>query len=131
MKEGKETMKDNEIDAIKKVIRNYITAVQTMNFDLVRTAWDVTGHRWILDPETQKPYKMLSASHEDVIKTIKQTSGPSFTADILSVEYTGTAAMAKIAWHAVNETQIGEINYILLLKTKTNWKIVSKNAHRF
>ncbi|WP_371802370.1 nuclear transport factor 2 family protein [Candidatus Lokiarchaeum ossiferum] len=124
-------MNANEIDDIKKVIRNYVTAVQTMNFNLVRSAWDTDGHRWIIDPDTQEPYKMLSASHEDVIKSIKHSSGPSFTADIISVEYTGTAAFAKIAWHSVDETKIGEINYILLLKTKSGWKIVSKNAHRF
>ena len=55
----------------------------------------------------------------------------SFTADIITVDYSGTTAMAKIAWHAVNETEVGEMNYILLLKTKDGWKIVSKNMHRF
>ena len=121
----------NEIKAIKKVIQNYITAVQTMNFDLARSAWDATGHRWMIDLETHEPNKMLSASHDEVINSIKQTSGPSFTADVLSIDYTGTAAMAKIGWHAVDETQIGEINYVLLLKAKIGWKIVSKNVHRF
>ncbi len=121
----------NEIPAIKLVIQGYITAVQNMDFELVQTVWEQDGHRWIIDPDTAAPYKMLSPSHEEVIKTIKKTSGPSFTADILTVDYSETAAMVKIAWHAMNTTDIGEINFILLLKSKNGWKIVSKNVHRF
>ena len=120
----------DEITAIKHVVRGYINAVQKMNFELIRSVWDQEGHRWIIDPETTNPYKMLSPSHEEVIKTIKKTSGPSFTADILTVDYSGLSAMAKIAWHAVNDTKIGEMNYLLLLKATDGWKIVSKMAYR-
>jgi hypothetical protein len=126
--------KTTEIEAISQVVQKYIRGVQKIDFDLIRQSWHPDGHRWILDPENQQPLKMLSTSHETVIisvKNIDMTNKPEFTATIQKVEYEGSAAMAKIAWHQVESDKIGEINYILLIKTEQGWIIVSKNAHRY
>ena len=123
-----------EIDAISEVVQKYIRAVQKFDFDLVRKAWHADGHRWILDPKTQKPLKLLSASNEKVIQSVQnidRSNKPEFTATIQNVDYEGSAAMVKIAWHPLESDKIGEINYILLLKTEQEWIIVSKNAHRY
>ena len=123
-----------EIDAISQVVQKYIRGVQKLDFDLVRQAWYGNGHRWICDPKTQQPLKMLSPSHEDVIQSVQNSNKnnrPEFTAAIQNVDYEGSAAMVKIAWHPLDNENIGEINYILLLRTEQDWIIVSKNAHRY
>ncbi len=101
---------NDEIPAIMETVENYIRAVQKLDFNLVKKAWLPEGHRWIIDPETDLPHKMLSASHEDVISRIKGKDGPEYTAGITMIEYSGTAASVKIEWHEIKKEEIGEVN---------------------
>ena len=120
-----------EIPKIAETVRKYADAVCEVNFDLVKQAWIENGHRWIIDPKTDLPYKMLSPSHDEVIKTVSPSKSGTQSVIIQSIDYSGNAAMAKIKWK-VNfpDWKEIEINYLLLLKGKDGWKIVSKNVHR-
>ncbi|QEE17864.1 nuclear transport factor 2 family protein [Promethearchaeum syntrophicum] len=124
-------MNNIEIPNIVYIVKNYIDGVCQLNFELVKQAWIEDGHRWIIDSETDLPHKMLSPSHKKVIKTVPTTIDGTQTVQIQSIDYSGNAAMAKIEWKINFPDWKGiEINYLLLLKGKNGWKIVSKNAFR-
>ncbi len=79
---------------------------------------------------SETAYKMLSPSHDDVIKTVSPIKNGSQTVFIQSIDYSGNAGMAKIKWKIIFPDRKGiEINYLLLLKGEDGWKIVSKNAY--
>lgn len=120
-----------EIPSITKTVRRYVDGVCELKFELVKQAWIEEGHRWIVDPKTDLPYKMLSPSHDEVIKTVSPKNNESQSVVIQNIDYSGNAAMAKIKWKVNFPDWKGiEINYLLLLKGKDGWKIVSKNAYR-
>jgi len=120
-----------EIQNIAKTVKKYVNGVCELNFDLVKQAWIKNGHRWIIDPKTDLPYKMLSPSNEQIIKTVSPSKNGSQTVFIQSIDYSGNAAMVKIKWNIIFPDWKGiEINYLLLLKGKDGWKIVSKNVYR-
>ena len=124
-------MENIEIQNIAKAVKKYVDGVCELNFELVKQAWIEDGHRWIIDSETDLPYKMLSPSHKEVIKTVPTTKKGSQMVQIQSIDYSGNAAMTKIKWNISFPDWKGiEINYLLLLKGKDGWKIVSKNAYR-
>ena len=124
-------MENLEIPNIAKIVKKYIDGVCELKSELVKQAWIDDGHRWIIDSETDLPYKMLSPSHDEVIKTVPTTKKGSQIAHIQSIEYSGNAAIAKIEWRVFFPEWKGtEINYLLLLKGKDGWKIVSKNVYR-
>ena len=125
-----EFMENIEIPNIAQTVKKYIDGVCELNFELVKQSWIKDGHRWKIDSETNLPYKMLSPSHIDVIKTVPTTKIGSQTVQIQSIDYSGNAAMAKIKWKISFPDWNGiEINYLLLLKGKDGWKIVSKNVY--
>ena len=120
-----------EIQKIAETVKKYVDAVCEFNFELVKQAWIENGHRWKIEPKTELPYKMLSPSNEQVIKTVSPSKNGSQTAVIQNIDYSGNATMAKIKWNIISPDWKGnEINFLLLLKGKNGWKIVSKNAYR-
>ena len=120
-----------EIPTIAETVKKYVDGVCELKFELVKQAWIENGHRWIIDPKIELPYKMLSPSHDEVIKTVSPPKSGSQIVEIQSIDYSGNAATAKIKWKIIHPDWKGiEINYIFLLKGKNGWKIVSKNVYR-
>lgn len=120
-----------EIPNIAETVKKYVDGVCELKFELVKQSWIEDGHRWIIDPKTNLPYKMLSPSHDEVIKTVQTTKNGNQRVHIQNIDYSGNAAMAKIKWEVFFPDWKGiEINYLLLLKGKDGWKIISKNVYR-
>ncbi|NHJ01747.1 MAG: hypothetical protein EAX86_06360 [Candidatus Heimdallarchaeota archaeon] len=121
---------ESEINQIQETIGKYVSGVTKGHHNEVMQAWHINGRRMIVDREQGQiifENSPASAEYADLIPSseVKQS------AQIETIEHTSTTAYVKLKWTITSPHWKGKcIDYLLLVKPKDTWIIVSKVSHK-
>lgn len=124
--------KENEKEAIKISIQEYIDGVIERNFSKAEKPWHPEGVKIFVDSDNKlNKLTMIQSKPKDSelrdksIRLSLEQSG-----SVENIEYTGNAAIVKVKWFEKRDNKKREYtDYISLLKIKKEWKIVSKISY--
>lgn len=111
------------------ILQKYISAVIQGEHKHAIESWHLNGKRIIADIETESIVFQTSPADKKFTNykpnpDIHQNAVPSI------LEFTSTTAVGKIIWQVESDTEEKKcIDYLLLIKAKESWKIVSKVSH--
>ncbi|TMU50399.1 nuclear transport factor 2 family protein [Flagellimonas algicola] len=113
-------------EEIEQVVQNYFEGTQTGDVQLLDKAFHEKSLLKLLNDEGS--YTEWTYSGEKGYREfIADRGGSEHSVKILSVDFTGNAAMVKAK---LDFTKFHYIDYLSLLKIEGRWKIVNKIAHK-
>lgn len=123
----------HEIEEIKAAVMEYVEGVVEFDFPKGMNPWHPDGLKISYDSTNGELVRetILQSKPDLTTEEIEQAKARiSQSGHIASVDRTGNAASVKLLWLSRSAVNLREYtDYILLLKIKNEWKIVSKVTH--
>ncbi len=119
-----EAVESKEKEKIEDAILKYVEGVREFDFDKAESSWHPQGLKisYDSDSESLRTITMLE-SRPSSKPTIKLTQ----KAEIKSIDFYDNASCVKLKWQEKRgDVSRIYVDYISLIKIKTDWKIVSK-----
>jgi hypothetical protein len=111
----------NEIHLINRTLLNYIEGTANGEPNRIKEAFHKDFNLYYI-----KSQALSIIDGQKYISNFKQGKKNNRISKVLSVDYEGDAALAKIEVLMPNRNRIA-IDYLLLLKSKSKWKIIHKS----
>ena len=115
----------DNIKEIKETISTYVEGVKELNFIKAESAWFKDGIKisYNTEDDNLELLKMLDSRPSEKIRDL----GIHQEANIELIDVTNTAAIVILHWVQVFQKEKKEfIDYLSLLRDKTQWKIATK-----
>ncbi|MHA1975288.1 MAG: nuclear transport factor 2 family protein [Candidatus Hodarchaeales archaeon] len=123
---------DNEKDLqrIKETVELYFAGVIEGNYSKIIRAWHKEGNRLLIDSNSNDIVFQNSPSNNEYAK-LKPNPQIMQKATIEAIDVTGTAASVRLKWLIESSNRkLTCTDYLLLLKERNTWKIVTKVSHK-
>lgn len=111
----------SEINAINKVLYDYIEGTANGEPERLKSAFDENFNLYFVANDTLKTW-----SGKQYVAGIKQGRKSNRIGKVLSIDFEGDAAIAKIEILMPARKRI-YTDYLMLLKIKEHWKIIHKS----
>ncbi len=111
----------SEIEAINKVLYHYIEGTANGEPERLKEAFDENFNLYFVSKDSLRPW-----SSKQYISNVKKGRKSNRIGKVLSIDYEGNAAVAKIEILMPARKRI-YTDYLLLLKVKNKWKIIHKS----
>ncbi|WP_282043112.1 nuclear transport factor 2 family protein [Winogradskyella flava] len=111
----------SEIEAINKVLYDYIEGTANGEPDRLREAFDEDFNLYFVREDSLQVW-----SGKKYVDNVKQGQKSNRIGKVLSIDYEGNAAVAKIEILMPARKRI-YTDYLMLLKIKDKWKIIHKS----
>lgn len=111
----------SEIEAINKVLYDYIEGTANGEPDRLQEAFDEDFNLYFVREDSLQVW-----SGKKYIANVKQGQKSNRIGKVLSIDYEGNAAVAKIEILMPSRKRI-YTDYLMLLKIKDQWKIIHKS----
>ena len=111
----------SEIEAINKVLYDYIEGTANGEPDRLREAFDENFNLYFVREDSLQVW-----SGKKYVANVKQGQKSNRIGKVLSIDYEGDAAIAKIEILMPARKRI-YTDYLMLLKIKDQWKIIHKS----
>ncbi|MBC2846033.1 nuclear transport factor 2 family protein [Winogradskyella flava] len=111
----------SEIEAINKVLYDYIEGTANGEPDRLREAFDEDFNLYFIREDSLQVW-----SGKKYVDNVKQGQKSNRIGKVLSIDYEGNAAVAKIEILMPARKRI-YTDYLMLLKIKDKWKIIHKS----
>ncbi len=121
---------EKDFQLIQETLENYFTGVIEGNYSKIVKAWHKEGNRLLVESETSDIiFQNSPASNE--YANLKPLPEIKQIAIIEAIDKTGTAASVRLKWFI--ESPKGKrkcTDYLLLLKERDSWTIVTKVSYK-
>jgi hypothetical protein len=111
----------NEIEAINKVLYDYIEGTANGEPERLKSAFDENFNLYFVSKDSLRTW-----SGKQYVAGVKQGRKSNRIGKVLSIDFEGDAAIAKIEILMPSRKRI-YTDYLMLLKIKDNWKIIHKS----
>ncbi len=111
----------SEIEAINKVLYDYIEGTANGEPNRLREAFDEDFNLYFVRKDSLQVW-----SGKKYVDNVKQGQKSNRIGKVLSIDYEGNAAVAKIEILMPSRKRI-YTDYLMLLKVKDQWKIIHKS----
>ena len=111
----------SEMEAINKVLYDYIEGTANGEPDRLKKAFDENFNLYFVANDTLRVW-----SGKNYVNGVKQGRKSNRIGKVLSIDYEGNAAIAKIEILMPARKRI-YTDYLMLLKIKNDWKIIHKS----
>lgn len=118
---GMSLYSQSEMEAINKVLYHYIDGTANGEPDRLKKAFDENFNLYFVANDTLRVW-----SGKNYINGVKQGRKSNRIGKVLSIDYEGNAAIAKIEILMPSRKRI-YTDYLMLLKIKDEWKIIHKS----
>lgn len=118
---GITTQAQSEMEAINKVLYDYIEGTANGEPDRLKNAFDENFNLYFVANDTLKVW-----SGKQYVGNVKPGRKSNRIGKVLSIDYEGNAAIAKIEILMPARKRI-YTDYLMLLKFKNKWKIIHKS----
>jgi len=118
---GMSTQAQSEMEAINKVLYHYIEGTANGEPERLKTAFNENFNLYFVANDTLRTW-----SGKNYIGGVKQGRKSNRIGKVLSIDYEGNAAIAKIEILMPARKRI-YTDYLMLLKIKDQWKIIHKS----
>lgn len=115
------TQAQSEVEAINKVLYDYIDGTANGEPEKLKRAFDENFNLYFVANDT-----LRSWSGKQYVGNIKEGRKSNRIGKVLSIDYEGNAAVAKVEILMPSRKRI-YTDYFLLLKIKNKWKIIHKS----
>jgi hypothetical protein len=121
---------EKEFQLIQESVENYFRGVIEGNYAKVVRTWHMEGKRIFIDSQTNTIIFQNSPANPEYA-TLRPSPQMKQFAVIEAIDFTGQAASVRLKWYL--ETPGGDgtcTDYLLLLKSRDSWTIVSKVSYK-
>lgn len=115
------TQAQSEVEAINKVLYDYIDGTANGEPEKLKSAFDENFNLYFVANDTLRTW-----SGKQYVGNIKEGRKSNRIGKVLSIDYEGNAAVAKVEILMPSRKRI-YTDYFLLLKIKDKWKIIHKS----
>ncbi|MFX0122140.1 MAG: nuclear transport factor 2 family protein [Candidatus Hodarchaeota archaeon] len=121
---------EKDFQLIQNTLENYFTGVIEGNYSKIVKAWHTEGNRMLVESSTNDII-FLNSPASDEYASLKPRPEIKQTARIEAIDKTGAAASVRLKWFLESPRGTASCtDYLLLLKERESWTIVTKVSHK-
>ncbi len=121
---------EKEFQLIQETVENYFSGVINGEYAKIVKAWHKDGNRILVNSDLQNIVFNNSPASSEYTNLIPDPELKQM-AFLEAIDFTGNAACVRLKWFLESPHRVGSCtDYLLLLKRRKDWIIVSKVSHK-